>query len=78
MKKRKLEIESFLKHHSSIPPEHLGMLDDDDYRKKNLKKLSDYRKNGIYTGKNLILTFEGVGSPFNIDHLKKNMEELFL
>lgn len=58
--------------------EHLGMLDDDDYRKKNLKKLSDYRKNGIYTGKNLILTFEGVGSPFNIDHLKKNTKELFL
>ena len=58
--------------------EHLGMLDDDDYRKKNLKKLSDYRKSGIYTGKNLILTFEGVGSPFNIDHLKKNTKELFL
>lgn len=58
--------------------EHLGMLDDDDYRKKNLKKLSDYRKNGIYTGKNLILTFEGLGSPFNIDHLKKNTTEMFL
>ena len=58
--------------------EHMGMLDDDDYRKKNLKKLSDYRKNGIYTGKNLILTFEGLGSPFNIDHLKQNTTEMFL
>lgn len=57
--------------------EHLGMLDEDDYRKKNLKKLSDYRKNGIYTGKNLILTFEGIGCPFNINDLKKNTAEIF-
>ena len=54
------------------------MLDDDDYRKKNLRKISDYRKNGIYTGKNLILTFEGLGNPFNINDLKKNMSEMFL
>ena len=58
--------------------EHMGMLDDDDYRKKNLRKLGDYRKNGIYTGKNLILTFEGLGSPFNINDIKKNMSEMFL
>ncbi|MBR1641774.1 MAG: hypothetical protein IJ683_05560 [Butyrivibrio sp.] len=58
--------------------EHMGKLDDDGYRKKNLIKLSDYRKNGIYTGKNLILTFEGVGNPFNINELKKNTAEMFL
>ncbi len=58
--------------------EHMGMLDDDDYRKKNLRKLGDYRKNGIYTGKNLILTFEGLGNPFNINDIKKNMSEMFL
>ena len=51
---------------------------DELYRKKNLKKLSDYRKSGIYTGKNLVLTFEGVGSPFNINDLRKNVSEMFL
>ncbi len=38
--------------------EHLGRMDDEKYRKKNLRKIEEYRRNGIFVGKNLILTFE--------------------
>ncbi len=58
--------------------EHMGCLDEERYRKENLGKLSDYRKSGIYTGKNLLLTFEGAGCPFNITDIKKSTTEMFL
>ncbi len=46
--------------------EHLGLLDDEQYRKTNLEKLDEYSKNGIYLGKNLILTYETEGHYLNI------------
>ena len=58
--------------------EHMGLMEDDRYRKDNLSKLNEYRKNGIFTGRNLILTFEGPGYPFNIADIKKSTEEMFL
>ena len=58
--------------------EHFGLLDDSEYRKKCLIKLDEYRKNGIYTGKNLIITYEGLGSDFNIKDIKKATKDLLL
>ncbi|MBE5970388.1 MAG: hypothetical protein E7242_09175 [Lachnospiraceae bacterium] len=58
--------------------EHFGLLDDSEYRKKCLIKLDEYRKNGIYTGKNLIITYEGLGSDFNIKEIKKATKDLLL
>lgn len=57
--------------------EHLGLLDDADYRKANLLKLNEYQKNGIYLGKNLIITYEAEGVYLNILELKKMCRELF-
>lgn len=57
--------------------EHFGMLDDARYRTDNVQKLDLYRRNGIYVGKNLILTFEVAGSPLNIRLFKQNMKEMF-
>jgi len=57
--------------------EHFGLLDDPGYRKRNMQKLDLYRKNGIYTGKNLILTHEVEGSPLNMRNLEENTIDLF-
>ena len=38
--------------------EHLGMMDDDNYRNNNIRKLNDYAKLGYFLGENLIMTFE--------------------
>ncbi|MBR5597316.1 MAG: hypothetical protein IKW30_07910 [Lachnospiraceae bacterium] len=58
--------------------EHFGLLDDETYRKANFNKLDEYRKNGIYIGKNLILTYEAEGSYLNICELKQMCREIFL
>ena len=58
--------------------EHFGKMDDPDYRRKNLKKIDDYRRNGIYTGKNLIMTFEGDGVVLNMREMRAMIEDLFL
>lgn len=49
--------------------EHLGMMDDYDYRIHNLKKLRAYHNNGYYEGVNLILTMESDGKMIDYDEL---------
>lgn len=56
--------------------EHFGKMDDPLYRKKNLKKIDDYRRNGIYSGKNLIMTFEGDGTILNMREMRVMIEDL--
>ena len=57
--------------------EHLGLMDKDEYRKLNFIKLDEYRRNGIYLGKNLIITYEGEGSYLNIREIKQMVRELW-
>jgi hypothetical protein len=57
--------------------EHLGMLDEEDYLNHNLMKIETYRRNGIFVGKNLILTFESASCPMNIGEIRKSMKEIF-
>ena len=45
--------------------EHLGKCDDPDYVNRNLNKLIDYRRAGIISGVNLIMTFETKEFPFS-------------
>ena len=45
--------------------EHMGMMDDPEYAEQNTKKITAYEKNGYFPGKNLILTFETKGQPFD-------------
>lgn len=58
--------------------EHMGLMDDEQYRKANLMKLDEYRRNGIYLGKNLIITYEAEGCYLNIREIKKMCQEIFL
>ncbi len=57
--------------------EHLGVLEDDEYRGKNLIKLNDYSKSGIYFGKNLLMTIETEYCPLNIKDIRENVMEMF-
>lgn len=57
--------------------EHLGILDHDEYLKKNLKKLELYQNSGIYMDKNLIITFETQEVHFNIVRIRKMLEDIF-
>lgn len=56
--------------------EHLGLMDDDEYRRANLIKLDEYQKSGIYLGKNLIITYEAQGCYLNIKEIKKMVQEI--
>ena len=57
--------------------EHLGLLDDQMYLRKNLSKLSEYMRNGIYPGKKLIVTFESQFIPFDARSVRKMIKDYF-
>ncbi|MBQ3891206.1 MAG: hypothetical protein II740_07675, partial [Lachnospiraceae bacterium] len=58
--------------------EHLGLLDEEGYRKSNLIKMDEYRANGIYIGKNLLITYETKDSPLDIKGIRQMLYDLFV
>lgn len=58
--------------------EHFGMMDDADYCKKAISKIEEYEKNGIYIGKNLIVTFETSKQTLNTMVLEKMIQDVFI
>jgi hypothetical protein len=50
------------------------MMDDPAYAEKAIKKIETYEKNGIYTGKKLILTYETRKIPLNPKIVKELLE----
>lgn len=57
--------------------EHFGLFDDAWYRSASLRKLNEYNANGIYTGKNLILTFETTDNPLDIEGIRQMLSNIF-
>ncbi len=57
--------------------EHLGRLDDEGYRLRNMKKLRQYEESEICLGKNLLVSWEAEKFPFNIQVFRKEIEEIF-
>lgn len=58
--------------------EHFGLLDDEDYRNACLIKMSEYRRNGIYPGKNLLFTYETADFPLDIKGFRKMLSYLLI
>lgn len=58
--------------------EHFGLLDRDNYRDDFTEKLKLYYDNGIYPPKNLIITMDGDGKPFNNLMIRKIIEAQIL
>lgn len=57
--------------------EHLGLLDNEEYRKSCLVKFDEYRKSGIYFGENLIITYESEDNPLDIGGIRKMLTDIF-
>lgn len=55
--------------------EHLGMMDNPEYCQKAILKLENYAKNGIYLGKNLLVTFETLRYPLNMTTVEQMLKE---
>ena len=57
--------------------EHFGRMDDAEYSAKATQKLNTYNENGIYPGKNLIITVETALLPPDTNHIE-NLINTFL
>lgn len=58
--------------------EHFGMMDNPEYCQKAIQKLDTYAKNGIFIGKNLLVTFETFRHPLDAKNVEKILQELIL
>ncbi|MCR4691075.1 MAG: hypothetical protein K5739_07015 [Lachnospiraceae bacterium] len=57
--------------------EHFGLLDDENYREGCLKKLDEYMNNGIYLGKNLLITYESEWCSLDIGGTRRMLKDIF-
>lgn len=57
--------------------EHLGMMDDDEYRSAAFNKIRDYIKSDYIPDRNLILTYETKNAPLDFGLVKKKVKYLF-
>ena len=58
--------------------EHLGLLDDQNYREIAISKITKYEMEGITMGDNLLITFESMLHPLNIPLVEKRIKEMLL
>ncbi|MCR5735463.1 MAG: hypothetical protein K6G22_12730 [Lachnospiraceae bacterium] len=58
--------------------EHFGLMDNEEYLTGSLKKLDEYRNNGIYPGKNLMFTYETQDDPLDIKGIRTMLKEILL
>jgi len=56
--------------------EHLGMMDDREYVRDNMTKLSEYRQANIISGSNMILTFESSRNPLSIKDIQQVIKSI--
>lgn len=59
-----------VKHRKEFFLEHLGMLGDEKYTKRNLHKMKVYEENGLYEGHGMYYTFESDKVPLDIPYVK--------
>ena len=55
--------------------EHFGKMDDEEYAKRAIEKLSLYSANGYFPGKNLIITMESISSQIKSDEINRVIKE---
>ena len=58
--------------------EHMGLMDQPDYFKNVLAKLKIYMQNGIWVGKNLILTYVSMEHPLDVSMVEQMIFEYLL
>ena len=55
--------------------EHMGCMDMENYRERNIGKIMEYEKNGYFPGDKLILTFETEKQPLNMELIEELIEK---
>lgn len=55
--------------------EHLGMMDDSEYAEKAIRKISEYQRNNIFPGNQLIISAETMSIPVNTQEIRALIEE---
>ena len=58
--------------------EHLGMMGDELYYRKNMEKIDLYEKNGYLIGRNLILLHETAENPLDTTIMEQYLTEFLL
>lgn len=58
--------------------EHMGLIDQEEYSGKALSKLAIYSQNGIWPGKNLIVTYETKEYPLDVKHIERIIAEYLI
>jgi len=58
--------------------EHLGMMDNPDYATKNVRRIMEYAKEGVYPGSELILSFEAEDVPLRTDYIRAVIKKYLL
>jgi hypothetical protein len=58
--------------------EHFGMMELEDYARKNVDKISRYMLNGYIPGENFIMTFETTKKPLNSEVIKAMIENYLI
>ena len=58
--------------------EHFGMMDDADYAGKATAKMNLYAENGVFPGRNLIITMETQNEPLNTRTVEKLIKEFLI
>ena len=61
------------KAHKLVWWEHFGMMDDPEYAYNAMKKLTEYERNGIVFGENLIITYEMAMAPLTHEMINERM-----
>ena len=57
--------------------EHAGLLENEGYRRTFFKKVSDYSRNGIHVGVNLIVTIEAEECPLDTSAIREMLQMVF-
>lgn len=58
--------------------EHFGMMDNPEYSQKAINKIEQYEKNGIFIGKNLVVTFETSKQLLNMSVVENMLKEILM
>ena len=58
--------------------EHLGLVSDIDYSKRNFEKINDYERAGILLGKNLIISMESEERALDVKMIEKKIKQFCL
>ena len=65
-----------LKHRREIYWEHMGMMDDREYREQAFEKMERYERSGILLGVDLILSFETFRHPLNMSLIEVKIKRI--